>query len=129
MQRKISSGQTDQLVKLLKSGRYTEDKEDEIFKYFDRTFVEIFPDFIEQINLLLRPEERFPTEMSKKGLPLELRIYALVKLGITESTRIAQVLNYSVNTVYTYRNRMRNKAIDREHFEQQVVDFQAEHES
>lgn len=67
--------------------------------------------------------------MSKKGLPLELRIYALVKLGITESTRIAQVLNYSVNTVYTYRNRMRNKAIDREHFEQQVVDFQAEHES
>lgn len=129
VQRKISSGQTDQLVKLLKSGRYTEDKEDEIFKYFDRTFVEIFPDFIEQINLLLRPEERFPTEMSKKGLPLELRIYALVKLGITESTRIAQVLNYSVNTVYSYRNRMRNKAIDREHFEQQVVDFQAEHES
>lgn len=124
VQRKIASGQTDQLVKLLKNNRYTEDGEDEIFEIFDRSFMEIYPDFIEQINLLLRPEERFESTPGKKGMHIELRIYALVKLGITESTRIAQILNYSVRTVYTYRNKMRNKAIDREHFEEQVQGFE-----
>lgn len=121
VKRKIASGQTDELLKLIKSGRYSEDKSDDIFEIFDRSFMEIYPDFIEKINLLLRPEERFPTE-GVTSLHIELRIYALVKMGITESTRIAQVLDYSVNTVYAYRNKMRNRAINRETFEQDVID-------
>ena len=120
VQRKISSGQTDELLKLLKNGRHNEEGEDEIFEIFDRSFMELYPDFIEQINLLLRPEERFDPHPGKKGMHIEVRIYALVKLGITESPRIAQILNYSVRTVYTYRNKMRNKAIDRENFEDNI---------
>lgn len=120
VQRKIASGQTDELLKLLKSGRYTEEGKIEIFDIFDRSFLVIYPDFIEQINSLLRPEERY-----EKGdgttLHNELRIYALVKMGITESIRIAQILNYSVNTVYAYRNKMRNKAVNRDTFDDDVI--------
>ena len=123
VRRKISSGQTDELLKLLKSGRYAESESDEIFSNFDRSFVEIYPDFIEQINRLLREEERFSVP-ADGTLPPELRIYALVTMGITDSPRIAQILNYSVNTVYAYRNKMRNKAIDRENFEKTVASME-----
>ena len=123
VRRKIASGQTEELSKLLKSGRYSDDDDEDIFASFDRAFIEIYPDFIEQINALLRPEERFSTATDGQ-LPAELRIYALITMGITESPRIAQILNYSVNTVYTYRNKMRNKAIDRETFEDTVACFE-----
>lgn len=120
VQRKIASGQTEELSKLLKSGRYTDDADEDIFASFDRAFIEIYPDFIGQINALLRPEERF-SYVAGAQLPAELRIYALVTMGITDSPRIAQILNYSVNTVYTYRNKMRNKAIERDTFEEAVA--------
>ena len=122
VRRKIASGQTEELLRLLKSGRYSEDQGDEISDIFDRSILDIYPDFIEQINALLRPEERFPNT-GEKTLHNELRIYALVKMGITENARIAQILNYSVNTVYAYRNKMRNKAIDRENFEANVAEL------
>lgn len=124
VRRKIASGQTDELLKGLKSGRYTEGKDEDIFEIFDRSFLEIYPDFIEQINGLLRPEERY-SDHGTNVLHNELRIYALVKMGITESTRIAQILNYSVNTVYAYRNKMRNKAVDRDNFEADIANLAA----
>lgn len=117
--RKISSGQSDELLKLVKSGKFGDQQNDDFYAIFDKAFLEIFPDFIEEINGLLQEEKRIDTD--KNILTPELRIYALVRLGISESTRIAQILHYSVSTVYTYRNRMRNRAIERDCFEENVL--------
>ncbi len=73
-----------------------------------------------KVNQLLREEEQIMLKKDE-GLSPELRIYAFVKLGVEESTRIAQILHYSVSTIYAYRNKMRNKAINRETFEADIV--------
>lgn len=82
----------------------------ELYQIFDRIFLGIYPDFVRDFNTLLRPEEQITL---KKGehLNTELRIYALVRLGLNDSTKIAQFLHCSVRTVYNTRQRIRNKAI------------------
>lgn len=118
--RKVSLGQADELLRLVKSGKFGEDGIEDFYKVFDSAVLDIYPDFISSINNLLRPEERM--DLPKNGeLTPELRIYAFVRLGVDESTRIAQILNYSVSTVYAYRNRIRNKAIDRDRFDEEVA--------
>lgn len=113
---KLAAGQEAELKKLIESGKYSDPENEDIHKIFDAAFLDIYPDFIRQINSLLRPEEA--VEVKSPGLLTpELRIYAFVKLGLDESTRIAQILHYSINTVYTYRNKMRNKAIRRDSFD------------
>ena len=119
---KLATGQTADLKKLIDSGKFTDQDNDDIHKIFDAAFLDIYPDFVSQVNSLLKPEEKI-TVKSNEMLTPELRIYAFVKLGIEESTRIAQILHYSVNTVYTYRNKMRNKAINRDSFEQDIKNF------
>lgn len=118
--RKIAAGQTDELLKLIKSGKFTEEQNDDFYDIFDNAFLDLYPDFVDEVNKLLRPEEQMVVKKGN-GLPAELRIYAFVRLGVEESTRISQILNYSVSTIYTYRNRMRNKAIDRENFDKDVM--------
>lgn len=118
--RKLASGQCEELHQIIKSGKFNEGQNEEFYKIFDSAFLDIYPDFIEGINSLLRPEEKIELKKEKELSP-ELRIYAFVKLGVEESTRIAQILNYSVSTVYSYRNRMRNRARDRENFDNQVL--------
>ncbi|MDE5663907.1 MAG: hypothetical protein K2I37_07740 [Muribaculaceae bacterium] len=118
--RKLASGQADELQKLIKSGKFGEDQNEEFYKIFDNAFLDIYPDFIEHMNTLLRPEEALELKKERELSP-ELRIYAFVRLGVDESTRIAQMLNYSVSTVYAYRNRMRNRAKDRENFDRDVM--------
>ena len=81
----------------------------------------LYPDFIEQINNLLQPDQRYDVDKNTESLNPELRIYGFVRLGVTESAKIAKILNYSANTVYSYRNRMRNKAIDRDTFDEDVM--------
>ena len=120
MVRKLASGQADELQKLIKSGKFGEDQNEEFYKIFDNAFLDIYPDFIARMNALLRPEEAVELKKERELTP-ELRIYAFVRLGVDESTRIAQMLNYSVSTVYSYRNRMRNRAKDRENFERDVM--------
>lgn len=118
--RKIASGQTEELLKLLKSGKYTDSENDDFFAIFDETFLDLYPGFIEELNLLLKPECQLT---HKPGTPLstELRIYAFLRLGVEESVRIAKILHCSVSTIYTYRNRMRGRAINRETFESDVL--------
>ncbi len=118
--RKIAAGQTDELLKLIKSGKFTEEQNDDFYKIFDNAFLDLYPDFVDEINKLLREEEQM-TIKKGAGLPTELRIYAFVRLGVEESTRISQILHYSVSTIYTYRNRMRNKAINRDTFDEDVM--------
>lgn len=116
---KLATGQTAELKKLVDSGRFSDQDNDDIYKIFDSAFLDIYPDFVSQINTLLRPEDAVEVK-SKGSLTPELRIYAFVKLGIEESTRIAQILHYSTNTVYAYRNKMRNKALKRDTFDADV---------
>lgn len=117
---KISTGKTDELLKMIKSGRYGDAKNEEFYHRFDEAFLDLYPGFINNINRLLRADEQIEVRR-EDGLTPELRIYAFVKLGVNESTRIAQVLNYSVSTIYAYRNKMRNKAINRDTFDADVI--------
>lgn len=116
--RKISSGQTADLLKAIKSGKGFEWENSEFYKDIDSVVLTLYPDFIKKINTLLKPEARIiPPEGE---LTPELRIYAFILLGVDDSNRIARILNYSVNTVYSYRNKMRNRAINRSTFDEDV---------
>lgn len=118
--RKISAGQSEELLKLINSGRLIEGDNEDFYNIFDKAILDLYPEFLSDINSLLRPDSRL--EQKRPGtLSAELRIYALVRLGIEESTRIAQILGYSPATVYSYRNRMRNRAISRDTFDADVA--------
>lgn len=123
--RKLSAGDTEGLRKMIKSGKYMEGDDEDFYRIFDAAFLDIYPDFVTGLNLLLKDDEQLSWKAGKPLTP-ELRIYALVRLGVSEGTRIAQILRYSVSTVYAYRNRMRNRAIDRDNFENDVMHISAQ---
>jgi len=81
-----------------------------LYLQFDKTFLRIFPNFIQEFNLLFKAEDHFHLP-ENGGLNTELRIFALIRMGITDNNTIAQILDYSINTIYTYKNRIKNKAI------------------
>ncbi len=120
--RKISAGKVDDLYKMTKSGKFIEEQSKEFYEVFDNAFLHLYPDFPEKVNNLLNPDE--PLEIPTDGtLTTDLRLLAFMRLGIEESGRIAELLNYSVNTIYSYRNRLRNKAINRDTFEADIMDI------
>ena len=93
---------------------------DELLGNFDVAFLNILPTFIDEFNALLRPECRIIPPKSKSLTP-ELRIFALIRLGITDSSKIAEFMNYSVHTIYNYRSTVKNAAIgSRDEFEDAV---------
>lgn len=119
--KKISSGQTEELLKMVRSSEVLDAGLKELYENFDTAFLHLFPDFIEQFNELLQPEERI---ILRKGelLNTELRIFALIRLGIDDSSQIAEFLRYSVNTIYNYRAKVKNRAcISRESFETRLM--------
>lgn len=105
----------DALYKAISSTSYIDRETESFYANFDEAFLELYPGFVDSFNSLLRPEERI-TLPKEQRLNTELRIFALMELGITESADIARFLHCSQSTVYNYRTRYRNKAIDREHF-------------
>ncbi len=118
--RKLAAGQSDELYRMTKSGKFAEEQSHEFYEVFDNAFLHIYPNFVERVNALLRPDAQIvpgPGEM----LNTDLRILAFMRLGIEESARIAQILNYSLNTIYSYRNRLKARAIDRENFEADIM--------
>ena len=124
--RKLTAGQSQDLLKLVKYGKTSETENEEFYRTIDSVFFTIYPDFVEKINKLLKPEERFEIAPDCKTLNPELRIYGFVRLGVTESAKIARILNYSANTVYAYRNRMRKRAINHEQFDNDVISIDLE---
>lgn len=98
----------------------TDKETEELFRRFDAAFLNLFPNFVRDFNSLLKPEDR--VELGPEGvLPPHIRIFALIRLGITESSKIAKFLNYSVNTIYSYKNRVKNAALgNRDDFEKAV---------
>lgn len=111
---------------MLRKNDHTSDLK-EFYTNFDSTFLRLFPDFIEEFNKLLKPECR--VGLSKDGsMPNELRAFALIRLGITDSSKIAEFLRRSITTVYNYRVKMRNNAIcQRDIFEIKVKEIMAAH--
>ncbi len=115
----VNSNQTDALLKLAESKQFI-DEELQIFnKNFDRSFLHIYPNFVTEVNKLLKPEKQIELA-DKTTLNTELRILALIKLSITNSSRIAKILRYSVNTIYNYRAAINKSAIDKENFEKMI---------
>ncbi len=116
-----STGKTEELKKMVKSSAAIDDELKLFYGHFDTTFLKLFPTFVEDFNKLLVPEEAIVPK--KPGsLTTELRIFALIRLGITDSDRIAKFLRYSITTIYNYRTRVRNKAAgDRSKLEEQVL--------
>ena len=118
--RKISAGQTDELYRITKSGRFVEEQSKEFYSVFDDAFLHIYPDFVERVNALLRPDEQIVLAEGEL-LNSDLRILAFMRLGIDDTNRVAHTLNYSVNTIYAYRNKLRNRAINRDTFEADIM--------
>lgn len=115
----VNNNQMNALLKLSKSKQLI-DEELEIFnKNFDDSFLHIHPNFIESVNKLLKPENQLSSDNSSQ-LNTELRILALIKLGITQSSTIAKILRFSVNTIYNYRAAIKNYALDKETFESSI---------
>ena len=92
----------------------------ELYEMFDSTFLHLFPNFVADFNALLQPESRITLD-DPRTLNTDLRIFALIRLGIEDSSRIAEFLHYSVNTIYNYRAKVKNGALtDRDSFESRV---------
>lgn len=118
--RKVSTGQIEDLIKLTRSPKFADEQHKKFYENFDGAFLHIYPNFVEEFNSLLQPDERIEIKETGKLTP-ELRIFAFLRMGVEDSTKIAGFLNFSVNTIYAYRNKMKNKAINRDSFERDVM--------
>lgn len=115
--------QYEQLISRLKSTTFIDDEIETLYKHFDSIFLSLYPTFIDDFNNLLTDDARIQLK-SEHLLNKELRIYALLRLGLTDSTRMAAFLRCSISTIYNYRTRMRNKAkVNRSDFEAQVMNI------
>lgn len=115
--KKATANQFDALLDQLKSTKLIDKEVTELYHNFDRIFLSLYPSFVEDFNNLLKDDEHI---YPKKGelLNTELRIFALIRLGIDDSIKIASFLRYSLRTVYNYRTKVRNKAsVSRADFE------------
>ena len=89
------------------------------YKIFDNAFIHIYPSFVSEVNNLLMEDKRF--DLPEMKLNTELRILAFLRLGIDDSEQIARFLGLSLNTIYTYRNRLKGRAITRDTFDDDVM--------
>ena len=130
--RKLKAKQYDDLLRMTASEQLKVDEVEELFDNFDTVFLRLFPTFVSEFNALLKPAERLSTTPPRGGrgkgkeerLTTDLRIFALIRLGIDESSKIAEFLRYSPNSIYAYRARIKNKAAgDRNDFERKVKEI------
>lgn len=121
--KKVLTNQITELLHLNRSNSILEEALNELYENFDSAFLNLFPNFIEQFNSLLQENEQIRPKKNNT-LNTELRIFALIRLGITDSSQIAEFLHYSVNTIYNYRAKVKNKArISREDFEEVIANI------
>ena len=104
------NNQLDALMRQLKDHTHVSDEQQRFYQDFDKAFLDIHPNFVENFNNLLKEEERVYPK-SDCSLTTEMRIFALIRLGINDSNKIAHFLNYSLATIYNYRSRITNKSI------------------
>ncbi len=118
--RKIKAGQVEDLYNMIKSGKMLDEQNTLFCNVFDCAFTRIYPSFVEGVNNLLQPDKQIKLS-DKEALNTELRILAFMRLGLDDSMQIARFLQLSLNTIYTYRNKLKNKAINRNTFEKDVM--------
>lgn len=121
LNKKALEKKTDELYKMLKSRTMIEDELKDLYNLFDTIFLDLYPNFVEEFNQLMPENEQFDIKAGEL-LNTELRIFALIRLGIKDSSRIADFLHYSIATIYNYRTRVRNKSIvSNEDFENAIM--------
>lgn len=117
------SGDIKTLNNMLNPAQYINESLDLFYNNFDTTFLHLFPTFVEDFNKLLKSDNQIDLKEGEL-LNTELRIYALIRLGITDSVKISRFLRYSLSTIYNYRTQARNKAVvERAEFERKVMEI------
>ena len=117
--RKIKTNQQNELLSILSSSKRGTEESQNFFSQFDKIFLSLYPSFVNELNSLLTPEAQIELKEDNELTPT-LRVAALVRLGVTESPKIAGILCYSLQTIYNYRSTLKNSAIDKEHFEENL---------
>ena len=118
--RKIASRQFDDLSAILRNNNLKKEREN-LFYNFDKIFLKLFPEFVSEFNQFFSSEDQIILKNDELLSP-EMRIFALIRLGISDNEKIARFLNYSVNTIYTYKTKVKNKIMgDRESFNQKIM--------
>ena len=117
--RKIRANQQNELLSILSSSKLSTEENQNFLSQFDKIFLSLYPSFINELNSLLIPEAQIELKEDNKLTP-SLRVAALVRLGVTESPKIAGILSYSLQTIYNYRSTLKNSAIDKENFEENL---------
>ena len=117
--RKIKANQQKELLSILSSSKRTAEENQTFFSQFDSIFLSLYPTFIKELNTLLTPEAQVELKENNELTP-SLRVAALIRLGVTESSMIAGILSYSPQTIYNYRSALKNGAIDKDSFEENL---------
>ena len=117
--RKIKANQQNELLSILSSSKRGTEESQNFFSQFDKIFLSLYPSFVNELNSLLIPEAQIELKEDNELTP-SLRVAALVRLGVTESPKIAGILSYSLQTIYNYRSTLKYSAIDKEHFEENL---------
>ncbi len=117
--RKIKANQQNELLSILSSSKRGTEESQNFFLQFDKIFLSLYPSFVNELNSLLIPEAQIELKEDNELTP-SLRVAALVRLGVTESPKIAGILSYSLQTIYNYRSTLKNSAIDKENFEENL---------
>jgi hypothetical protein len=119
----LKNSQLKEMLSLTRSVDRKNEELDELYENFDKVFLGLFPHFVEDFNSLLKEKDRIKLADPMK-LNTPLRVFALIRLGVEDSSKIAEVLHYSLNTIYNYRAKYRNAAIgDRNDLERKVKEL------
>jgi tetratricopeptide (TPR) repeat protein len=122
LEQKIAYRKWDDVITLVNSTNLKKEKE-ELLLNFDKVFLKLFPDFIQRYNDLFREEDKIQLK-DNELLNTDIRIFALIRMGIHENEKIARILDYSVNTINTYKTRIKNKSIvPNDEFEQHIMEI------
>ncbi len=120
LEKKISEKKLDEVRYIVNNINLRQEKEN-LLHSFDKVFLRIYPNFIECFNTFFRPEDKVHLHGSDM-LNSDLRIFALIRMGITDSDKIARILGYSVNTIYTYKTKIKNRSVvPKEEFEERLM--------
>ena len=117
---RLSTGQLDKLSAMVNNKKNEEMDLNELYHNFDQAFLRIYPNFVEEVNNLLRKEEKYNLKFGT--LNTELRIFALIRLGINDTNQISEFLRYSLRTIYNYRSKVKAKSvIENDEFEAKIM--------
>ena len=119
LEQKLNERKYDDIRFIVNNIDSKKEKED-LLTNFDKVFLKLFPNFIPVFNGLFPPDDHI--RVTENSLTTEHRIYALIRMGITDSEKIAQILDYSVKTIYAYKTRIKNRSIDPKHFEERLME-------